>query len=99
LCGREWTRTRFATWLGLLEVSFGEDDGVTVDHGDGVAGTAISRSSWLGAPGSLIAEPPYSAAAVTAALTTTAALAEAIRSPVPVTVPPSRTTTPEQVTI
>jgi adenosylcobyric acid synthase len=45
----------------------------------------MSRSSRPGEPGSLIAEPPYRAAAATAALTTTAALAEAIRSRVPVT--------------
>src|SRR4030095_15760015 len=40
-----------------------------------------------------MAEPPNRAAPTTAALTTTAALAEAIRSPVLVTLPSSRTTT------
>ena len=44
-------------------------------------------------------EPPMSAAAATAALTTTAALADAIRSPVLDNFPSSCTTTPEHITI
>jgi hypothetical protein len=44
-------------------------------------------------------ELPIRAAAATAALTTTAALAEAIRSAVLDTLPSSSTTTPEHVTI
>jgi hypothetical protein len=72
--------------------------GATLGDGEGVAGTATSRWSWpLGTRESLMAEPPNKAAA-TAALTTTAALAEAIRKPLLVTLPSSCTTTPEQVT-
>jgi hypothetical protein len=74
--------------------------GVTVGGGESVAGTATSRSSSpLGMPESLIAEPPNRAAPATAALTTTAAHADAIRSPLLVTLPSSSTTTPEQITI
>jgi hypothetical protein len=74
--------------------------GVAVGGGESVAGTATSRSSSsLGMPESLMAEPPNRAAPATAALTTTAAHAEAIRSPLLVTLPSSSTTTPEQVTI
>jgi hypothetical protein len=74
--------------------------GVTVGAGESVAGTATSRSSSpLGMPEPLMAEPPNRAAPATAALTTTAAQAEAIRSPLLVTLLSSSTTTPEQVTI
>ena len=67
--------------------------------GEGLAGTATSRSSWpLGTRESLMAEPPNRAPA-TAALTTTAAVAEAMRRPLLLTFPSSCTTTPEQVTI
>ena len=73
--------------------------GVTLGDGESVAGTATSRWSWpLGMRESLMAEPPNRAPA-TAALTTTAAVAEAIRRPLLVTLPSSRTTTPEHVTI
>jgi hypothetical protein len=83
--------------LAPLGVALGDVEELagTANDVEGLAGTATSRSSWpLGAPGSLIAEPP-NRAAPTAALTTTAALAEAIRRPVLVTLPSCCTTTPE----
>jgi hypothetical protein len=106
--GRRWQMAGFfsSPWHSGRACAWARRDrllgplGVTSTDGDGLVGTATSRSSRsLGAPESVMAEPPNRAALTTAALTTTAALAEAIRRPVLVTLPSSCTTTPEQVTI
>src|SRR5215203_1845447 len=60
--------------------------GVISGGAAGVLGIAAGCRSWLiGTLGFLVAEPPNRAAPATTALTTTAALAAAIRGPVPVT--------------